>query len=119
MHPTQHKAFAICLLIFSGTFLPITHCLAQDNPADSTYKTVVAGSQYATRQATANQSLKIGTSQMAGSSGSYIYPQPVFAAIIATVFLQEIFTAEMLIAGLMIFLGVFLVSRKDVPVVQE
>lgn len=48
MHPTQHKAFAICLLIFSGTFLPITHCLAQDNPADSTYKTVVAGSQYAT-----------------------------------------------------------------------
>ena len=55
----------------------------------------------------------------AGITGTYIYTQPVFAAIIATVFLQEIFTAEMLIAGLMIFLGVFLVSRKDVPVVQE
>ena len=55
----------------------------------------------------------------AGITGTYIYTQPVFAAIIATVFLQEIFTAELLIAGLMIFLGVFLVSRKDVPVVQE
>ena len=55
----------------------------------------------------------------AGITGTYIYTQPVFAAIIATVFLQEIFTAEMLIAGLMIFSGVFLVSRKDVPVVQE
>ncbi len=48
----------------------------------------------------------------AGITGSYIYTQPVFAALIAIVFLNEHFTAEKLVAGLLIFAGVFLVSRK-------
>ncbi len=55
----------------------------------------------------------------AGVTGSYIYTQPVFAAIIATLFLHEAFTTEKIIAGLMIFTGVFLVSRKAPPVIQE
>ncbi len=48
----------------------------------------------------------------AGITGSYIYTQPVFVAIIATLFLGEKFTVEKLIAGVLIFAGVFLVSRK-------
>jgi drug/metabolite transporter (DMT)-like permease len=55
----------------------------------------------------------------AGVTGSYIYTQPVFTAVIATLFLHEIFTIEKLVAGLMIFTGVFLVSRKGPPVVME
>ncbi len=55
----------------------------------------------------------------AGVTGSYIYTQPVFAAVIATLFLNEKFTIEKLIAGIMIFGGVFLVSRKAPPIVQE
>jgi drug/metabolite transporter (DMT)-like permease len=46
----------------------------------------------------------------AGVTGSYIYTQPVFTAVIATIFLNERFTIEKLIAGLMIFTGVFLVK---------
>ncbi len=48
----------------------------------------------------------------AGITGSYIYTQPVFVAIIATLFLGERFTIEKLVAGVLIFAGVFLVSRK-------
>ena len=55
----------------------------------------------------------------AGVTGSYIYTQPVFTAVIATLFLNEVFTIEKLVAGLMIFTGVFLVSRKAPPVVME
>lgn len=55
----------------------------------------------------------------AGITGSYIYTQPVFAAIIATLFLHENFTLEKIIAGLMIFAGVFLVSKRSPPLVQE
>jgi drug/metabolite transporter (DMT)-like permease len=55
----------------------------------------------------------------AGITGSYIYTQPVFAAIIATLFLNEQFTIEKVIAGCMIFIGVFLVSRKAPPIIQE
>jgi drug/metabolite transporter (DMT)-like permease len=55
----------------------------------------------------------------AGITGSYIYTQPVFAAIIATLFLNEQFTIEKIIAGCMIFIGVFLVSRKTPPIIQE
>lgn len=55
----------------------------------------------------------------AGVTGSYIYTQPVLAAIIAAFVLQERFTMEKLLAGIMIFAGVFLVSRKSPPIVQE
>ena len=55
----------------------------------------------------------------AGITGSYIYTQPIFATIIAIIFLDEKFTIEKLIAGVLIFGGVFLVSRKTPPVVQE
>jgi drug/metabolite transporter (DMT)-like permease len=49
----------------------------------------------------------------AGITGSYIYTQPVFATIIAAIFLKEYLTTEKIIAGVMIFTGVFLVSRKS------
>jgi drug/metabolite transporter (DMT)-like permease len=55
----------------------------------------------------------------AGITGSYIYTQPVFTAVIAIIFLNERFTVEKLLAGLLIFTGVFLVSRKTPPVVME
>ncbi len=48
----------------------------------------------------------------AGTTGSYIYTQPVFAALVAVFFLGEEMTLEKGLAGLLIFLGVFLVSRK-------
>ena len=48
----------------------------------------------------------------AGVTGSYIYTQPVFAATIAVIFFNEELTASKLLAGIMIFLGVFLVSFK-------
>jgi drug/metabolite transporter (DMT)-like permease len=48
----------------------------------------------------------------AGITGSYIYTQPLFASLIAIFFLGEIFTWQKVIAGLLIFTGVFLVSRK-------
>ncbi len=55
----------------------------------------------------------------AGITGSYIYTQPVFAAIIAALFLNEAFTVEKIMAGLLIFSGVYLVSRKTPPTVEE
>lgn len=48
----------------------------------------------------------------AGVAGSYIYTQPILAAIIAIIFLNEQLTLQKLLAGGMIFLGVFLVSFK-------
>jgi drug/metabolite transporter (DMT)-like permease len=48
----------------------------------------------------------------AGTTGSYIYTQPVFAAIIAVIFFHEQLTPAKLLAAIMIFLGVFLVSFK-------
>lgn len=48
----------------------------------------------------------------AGITGAYIYTQPIFAAIVATLVLNEQFTFQKIIAGLLIFTGVFLVSRK-------
>jgi drug/metabolite transporter (DMT)-like permease len=50
----------------------------------------------------------------AGITGSYIYTQPVFAAVIATLFLGEYFTFQKMVAGVLIFSGVFLVSRKPI-----
>lgn len=50
-----------------------------------------------------------------GSSiaGFYIYTQPVFAALIATVFLREELTLYKIIAALLIFSGVYLVNRPS------
>ena len=48
----------------------------------------------------------------AGITGSYIYTQPVFAALIAIIFLKEMLTIEKIISGILIFTGVFLVSIK-------
>ncbi|HWN87872.1 MAG TPA: EamA family transporter [Chitinophagaceae bacterium] len=48
----------------------------------------------------------------AGTTGSYIYTQPVFAAVIAVIIFHEQLTPAKLLAGIMIFLGVFLVSFK-------
>ena len=48
----------------------------------------------------------------AGITGAYIYTQPVFAAIIAILFFHEQLSAPKLMAAVMIFLGVFMVSFK-------
>jgi drug/metabolite transporter (DMT)-like permease len=61
----------------------------------------------------------------AGTTGSYIYTQPVFAAIIAVIFFHEQLTPAKLLAGILIFLGVFLVSfrsaslNKSLGVIEE
>lgn len=49
----------------------------------------------------------------AAITGTYIYTQPIFAAIVATLVLHEKFTFQKIIAGLLIFTGVFLTSRKS------
>lgn len=48
----------------------------------------------------------------ASTAGAYIYSQPVFAVIIAMVFLKEQLTIDKSIAALLIFTGVFLSNRK-------
>ena len=48
----------------------------------------------------------------AGITGTYIYTQPVFAVLIATFLLGEELSAAKMIAALMIFTGVYLVSFK-------
>jgi drug/metabolite transporter (DMT)-like permease len=45
-------------------------------------------------------------------TGSYIYSQPMFAAIISVIFLQEQFGVFQILAGGMIALGVYLVNLK-------
>jgi drug/metabolite transporter (DMT)-like permease len=50
----------------------------------------------------------------AATTGSYIYTQPVFAALVAIFFLGEELTIEKELAALLIFTGVFLVSRKKI-----
>ncbi len=49
----------------------------------------------------------------AAITGSYIYTQPVFAVLIAIVFLDEQLTFQKIIAAILIFAGVFLVNRKS------
>ena len=44
--------------------------------------------------------------------GIYIYLQPVFATIVATLWGQDQLTLEKLLYSLLIFAGVYLVSRK-------
>jgi drug/metabolite transporter (DMT)-like permease len=48
----------------------------------------------------------------ASATGSYIYTQPVFAALIAVMFAGEHFTVTRLVAALLIFAGVYLVNTK-------
>ncbi|MEO8961746.1 MAG: DMT family transporter [Ginsengibacter sp.] len=48
----------------------------------------------------------------ASLAGMYIYSQPVFAVIIAMIFLKEEFSVYKMIAGLLIGMGVFLSNRK-------
>lgn len=51
----------------------------------------------------------------AGVAGAYIYTQPVFAVLIATVFLHESFSWQKALSAILIFAGVYLVSfhRKN------
>ncbi|RYY96081.1 MAG: EamA family transporter, partial [Chitinophagaceae bacterium] len=51
----------------------------------------------------------------AGVAGAYIYTQPVFAVLIATLLLGEQFSWQKAGAALLIFAGVFLVNRKPPP----
>ena len=54
-----------------------------------------------------------GIHQLGASiTGTYIYTQPVFAAIIAVLVLGEIFTINKIIAALLIVSGVYMVSKK-------
>ncbi|HUS00722.1 MAG TPA: DMT family transporter [Chitinophagaceae bacterium] len=48
----------------------------------------------------------------ASTAGTYIYSQPVFAVIIATIFLKESLELYKIIAGIIIFSGVYLVNRQ-------
>lgn len=55
----------------------------------------------------------------AGTTGTYIYTQPFFVAVVATIFLGEILTWQKLLAGLMILAGVFLVGWKTATSSEE
>jgi drug/metabolite transporter (DMT)-like permease len=48
----------------------------------------------------------------ASTAGSYIYSQPVFAVIIATIFLKENLEIYKIIAGIVIFSGVYLANKQ-------
>lgn len=48
----------------------------------------------------------------ASATGSYIYTQPVFAAIIAMIFTGETYDWLKLIAAILIFAGVYMVNYK-------
>jgi drug/metabolite transporter (DMT)-like permease len=45
----------------------------------------------------------------------YIYLQPVIGFLLAVLFLGEPFTFKSIVAGILIFAGVFLVTRKPEP----
>lgn len=49
------------------------------------------------------------------TAGSYIYIQPVFAALISIIYLGEELNAVKILAALLIFLGVYGVGRKKLP----
>lgn len=48
----------------------------------------------------------------ASTAGAYIYSQPVFAVIIATIFLRERLELYKIVAGVIIFSGVYLANRQ-------
>lgn len=48
----------------------------------------------------------------ASATGAYIYLQPIFATIVAVIFLDEKITLVKLLSALLIFTGVFLVQRS-------
>lgn len=50
----------------------------------------------------------------AGITGTYIYTQPIFAALIAVLVLHEVFTLNKVLAAILIVAGVLLVSRKNI-----
>jgi drug/metabolite transporter (DMT)-like permease len=52
----------------------------------------------------------------AGTTGAYIYTQPVFAVIVATVFIGETLSWTKVAAAALIFFGVYLVNQKRVPI---
>jgi drug/metabolite transporter (DMT)-like permease len=53
----------------------------------------------------------------AGNAGSYIYTQPVFSVIIATIILGESLTWQKVVAACLIFAGVYLVSLRKIRVI--
>jgi drug/metabolite transporter (DMT)-like permease len=55
----------------------------------------------------------------AGITGAYIYTQPVFAVLIASLVLGEDFTGRKILAAVLIFLGVFLVGFKKNPSAEK
>lgn len=48
----------------------------------------------------------------ASTAGTYIYSQPVFSVIIATIFLNETLEIYKIIAGIVIFTGVYLANKQ-------
>ena len=48
----------------------------------------------------------------ASLAGAYIYSQPIFAVVIAMIFLDQHLSIPIVIAGCLIFLGVFLANKK-------
>ena len=55
----------------------------------------------------------------ASTAGAYIYSQPVFAVIIAMIFLKEDLSLYKILAGCLIFTGVFLANRKKVEKIDS
>ena len=49
----------------------------------------------------------------ASATGSYIYLQPIIAAVVALLFLSEPFTTAKAVSGMLIFSGVFLVNLRS------
>jgi drug/metabolite transporter (DMT)-like permease len=52
-------------------------------------------------------------------AGAYIYLQPVFATFIAYFFADEILTWDKFLYAMIIFIGVYLVSKKTIPSVTD
>lgn len=55
----------------------------------------------------------------ASTAGAYIYSQPIFAVIIAMIFLDQKLSAGIVVAGILIFSGVYLSNRKPRIILLE